>query len=97
MGDTGAMALGMTLGVVAFLTNSALLLFVIGFIFVLEAFSVIVQIISKKFFKRKIFLSSPIHHHFEALGWPETKITMRFWIIAAISASLGLAIALLDK
>jgi len=96
MGDTGAMALGMTLGVVAFLTNTALLLFVIGFVFVLEAFSVIAQIISKKFFKRKIFLSAPIHHHFEALGWPETKITMRFWIIAAISASLGLAIALLD-
>ena len=97
MGDTGAMALGMTLGVVAFLTNTVPLLFIIGIVFVAEACSAILQIISKKFFKKKIFLSAPIHHHFEALGWPETKITMRFWIIAAIAATLGLTLALFEK
>lgn len=97
MGDTGAMALGMTLGVVAFLTNTVPLLFIIGFVFVMEAGSAILQIVSKKFFKKKIFLSAPIHHHFEALGWPETKVTMRFWIIAAIAAALGLTIALFEK
>lgn len=97
MGDTGAMALGMTLGVVAFLTNTALLLFIIGFVFVIESLSAAIQIFSKKFFKRKVFISAPLHHHFEALGWPETKITMRFWIISAITASLGLAIALFNQ
>ncbi|HPM28012.1 MAG TPA: phospho-N-acetylmuramoyl-pentapeptide-transferase [bacterium] len=97
MGDTGAMSLGMTLGVIAFLTNTPIVLFVIGFVFVVEALSVMVQITSKKIFKKKIFLSSPLHHHLEALGWPETKVTMRFWIISAVSASVGLAIALFDK
>jgi phospho-N-acetylmuramoyl-pentapeptide-transferase len=97
MGDTGAMALGMTLGVVAFLTNTVPLLFIIGLVFVIEAGSAILQIASKQFFKKKIFLSAPIHHHFEALGWPETKITMRFWIIAAMAATLGLMIALFEK
>ncbi|MBM2821107.1 MAG: mraY [Candidatus Berkelbacteria bacterium] len=97
MGDTGSMALGMTLAVIAFLTNSVAVLPIIGFIFVLEAFSVIIQIISKKFFKKKIFLSAPIHHHFEALGWPEAKVTMRFWVIAAVTASIGLMIALIGR
>lgn len=96
MGDTGAMALGTTLGVVAFLTNSVVVLPIIGLVFFIEAGSVILQITSKKLFKRKIFLSSPIHHHFEAIGWPETKVTMRFWLISAASGSIGLAIALFN-
>lgn len=97
MGDTGAMSLGVTLGVVAMLTNAALLLPLIAFILVLESGSVIVQMISKKFLGRKIFLSTPIHHHFEAIGWPETKVTMRFWIISAVTAVVGLIIGLLGK
>lgn len=90
MGDTGAVSLGATLGVVAMLTNSVLILPVIGFIFVVETLSVILQLASKKIRGKKIFLSSPVHHHFEAKGWPETKVTMRFWIIGAMMAVLGL-------
>ena len=97
MGDTGAMSLGVTLGIVAMLTNSALLLPLIAFILVFESGSVIVQTLSKKFRGKKIFLSTPIYHHFEALGWPETKVTMRFWIISAVSATIGLIIGLLGK
>lgn len=97
MGDTGAMSLGVTLGVIAMLTNSAMLLPLVAFILVFESGSVIIQIVSKKFRKKKIFLSTPIHHHFEAMGWPETKVTMRFWIISAVSATIGLIIGLLGK
>ena len=97
MGDTGAMSLGVTLGIVAMLTNAAMLLPLIAFILVLESGSVIVQTLSKKFRGKKIFLSTPIHHHFEAIGWPETKVTMRFWIISAIAAFLGIALFVLDR
>jgi phospho-N-acetylmuramoyl-pentapeptide-transferase len=97
MGDTGSMALGMTLGVIAFLTNSVAVLPIIGFIFVLEALSVIIQIIAKRFFKKKVFLSAPIHHHLEAIGWPETKVTMRFWVISAAMAVIGMMIALIGR
>ncbi len=97
MGDTGAMSLGITLGVVAMLTNAAMLLPLIAFILVLESGSVIIQVLSKKFRKKKIFQSTPIHHHFEAIGWPETKVTMRFWIISAVAAAIGLIIGLLGK
>ncbi len=98
MGDTGAMSLGVTLGVIAMLTNSALILPIIGFVFVMESMSVIIQMTSKKLRGgKKIFLSSPIHHHFEALGWSEPKIVMRFWVIAQVSAAIGLAALLLDK
>lgn len=96
MGDTGAMSLGVTLGVVAMLTNSAILLVIIGSVFVLEAVTTIIQIIAKKLFKRKVFLVAPIHHHYEAKGWPEPKVVMRFWIISWIAASLGIIFALLD-
>lgn len=96
MGDTGSMSLGVTLGIVAMLTNAALLLPIIGFVFVIESLSSIIQITSKKLFKRKVFLSSPIHHHLEAIGWSEPKIVMRFWVISVVSAGLGLIIALLD-
>lgn len=97
MGDTGVMALGFTLGAIAMLTNTVLLLPIIGIIFVVESLSVIVQSISKKFRHKKIFLSTPIHHHFEALGWPESQVTMRFWMISAIGAIAGLVIFLVDS
>lgn len=97
MGDTGAMSLGILIGIIAMLTNQFLILPLICFIPFIESLSVIIQIISKKLFKKKVFLSAPIHHHFEAKGWPETQITMRFWIIAGVMASLGLIIAFLDK
>ncbi|RJO59307.1 phospho-N-acetylmuramoyl-pentapeptide-transferase [Candidatus Parcubacteria bacterium] len=97
MGDTGSISLGVTLGIVAMLTNQALLLPVIGLLFVMESLSVIVQLISKKFFGKKLFLSAPIHHHLEAMGWSESKIVMRFWVIAAVTAIIGLVIFLVDK
>lgn len=98
MGDTGAMSLGVTLGIVVMLTNSLFLLPVIGFLFVLEALSVVIQILSKKFRNgKKVFISAPIHHHFEAKGWPESKIVMRAWVIASVLAIIGLIIALIDK
>lgn len=98
MGDTGSMSLGVTLGIIAMLTNQFLLLPLIGFILVIESGSVIIQVVSKKLRGgKKIFLSAPIHHHFEAKGWPETKVTMRFWIISWVMATLGLIIAFLDR
>ncbi len=97
MGDTGAMSLGVTLGVVALLTQSALLLPVIGFILLIESVSVLVQIFWKKVFKRKLFQSTPIHHHFEAIGWSEPKVVMRFWVISAVASALGVILAILDK
>ncbi|HVO86412.1 MAG TPA: phospho-N-acetylmuramoyl-pentapeptide-transferase [Candidatus Binatia bacterium] len=91
MGDVGSFALGTALGVVAMLTNTVLLLPIIGLVFVIETGSVVIQIASKKLRGgKKIFLSSPIHHHFEAIGWPETKITMRFWVLGEVAAFLGL-------
>ena len=97
MGDTGAMSLGVTLGIVAMLTNQALLLIFIGFIFMLESISVIAQLSSKKIFQRRIFKSAPLHHHLEYIGWPESKIVMRFWIIAAVTSVMGIIIFMLDK
>jgi phospho-N-acetylmuramoyl-pentapeptide-transferase len=98
MGDTGAMSLGVTLGIIAMLTNQALLLFIIGFIFVVESLSVIVQQTSKKLRRgKKIFKSTPIHHHFEAIGWPEAKIVMRFWVISGVTAVMGVIVFLVDK
>jgi phospho-N-acetylmuramoyl-pentapeptide-transferase len=94
MGDVGSFALGTSLGVVAMLTNSFFLLPVIGIVFVVEAGSSLVQIFSKKVFHRKVFISAPIHHHLEAIGWPETKVTMRFWVIAAVAAFAGVLLAL---
>lgn len=97
MGDTGSMALGITMGVVAMLTNTTLFLPFFAFILVIESLSVIIQLTSKKLFKRKVFLSTPIHHHFEALGWHETRITMRFWIVSIISCILGLILFLMSR
>ncbi|HEY0965403.1 MAG TPA: phospho-N-acetylmuramoyl-pentapeptide-transferase [Candidatus Saccharimonadales bacterium] len=94
MGDVGSFAYGVSLGVVAMLTNSLLLLPIIGALFVLEAGSSLVQILSKRLFKKKIFISAPIHHHLEATGWPETKVTMRFWVISSVTAFFGVLLAL---
>ncbi len=92
MGDTGSMSLGIAIGVISMLTNTTLLLPFFAVIFVIESLSVIIQLASKKFRGKKIFLSSPLHHHFEALGWPESQVTMRFWIISAIFCALGLVV-----
>ncbi|MBP9826971.1 phospho-N-acetylmuramoyl-pentapeptide-transferase [Candidatus Saccharibacteria bacterium] len=97
MGQVGSTALGATLGVIAMLLNSVFVLPIIGFVFVLEAGSSAVQIFSKKVFHRKIFLSAPLHHHLEASGWPETKVTMRLWIIGAVVGMLGLLIGLIAR
>ncbi len=83
------------LTVVAFLTDSVLVLPIIGFLLVIESGSVIIQLISKKLFHKKVFLASPIHHHFEAKGWPHFKITMRFWVVGVVMAIIGVAIRLL--
>ncbi len=97
MGDTGSMALGITLGVTAMLTNTALLLPFFALIPIMETLSVLVQMASKKLRGKKIFHSTPIHHHFEAIGWPESQITMRFWIIAAVASIMGLVVFFLDR
>lgn len=94
MGDTGAMSLGTTLGVVAMLTNSALVLFVIVFIYVMESGSVAIQLTSKRLFGRKVFRSAPLHHHFEAVGWPEPKIVMRAWVFTMMTATVGVIVAI---
>jgi len=97
MGDTGSMALGMTLGVIAFLTNAVAVLPIVTLVFTVEGFSFIIQFLSKKIRHKKIFLSSPLHHHLEAIGWPEAKIVMRFWVIGAVSAVLGLGLAIVGR
>jgi phospho-N-acetylmuramoyl-pentapeptide-transferase len=92
MGDTGALALGGALGTVAILIKQELLLVIVGGLFVLEAASVIIQVFSYKLRGgKRIFRMAPLHHHFELLGWSEAKVTVRFWIIAAIFALLSLA------
>lgn len=91
MGDTGSLALGGIIGVSALLLGRALLLALIGAVFVAEALSVILQVASYKICKRRIFLCAPLHHHFEYKGWPESKVVVRFWIIGLLCALLGLA------
>jgi len=98
MGDTGAMSLGITLGIIAMITNQFLLLPLIGFVLVAESLSVIVQLISKKLRNgKKVFISAPFHHHLEAKGWLESQITMRFWIISFMTAAIGLILSFLDR
>lgn len=98
MGDTGAMSLGTVLGVVALMTNQPLLLIVIGLPFVIESLSVLLQVTSKKLRDgKKIFRSSPIHHHLEAIGWTEPQIVMRFWLISFVCAGIGSVLALMDR
>lgn len=95
MSETGMMALTTTLCVIAVLTNSLIVLPIIAFPLILAAGSSTLQLVWKKVFKRKLFLVAPIHHHFEALGWPSYKVTMRFWIIGVFSATLGVVIHIL--
>ncbi len=95
MGDTGSLALGATLGVIAMLTNSIIVLIIVSGVFIIETLSVILQLFWKKHFKKKLFKVAPIHHHFEASGWSETQITTRFWIIGAGCGVLGLIVGLL--
>ncbi|MET0779852.1 MAG: phospho-N-acetylmuramoyl-pentapeptide-transferase [Candidatus Saccharimonadales bacterium] len=98
MGDIGSFALGTALGVVAMITDTVLILPIIGLVFVAEAGSSAIQILSKKLRNgKKVFKIAPIHHHFEAIGWPETKVTMRFWIIGQVCAVLGLIVFLLGR
>lgn len=95
MGDTGAISLGATLGVIAMMTDSVFVLPIIGFIFVIETISVILQIGSKKLFHKKVFLIAPLHHHFEKKGWQEATVVMRFWIIGGFAVILGLLLSTL--
>lgn len=95
MGETGMMGLCAALTVVAFLTDSVLVLPIIAFLLVIESGSVILQLLSKKFRKKKILLAAPIHLHFEGKGWPACKVTMRFWVIGVVVAIVGIAIRLL--
>lgn len=96
MGETGMLGLTTTLSVVAFLTDSVFILPIIAGLLVLTVGSVIIQLLSKKFRKKKIFFSTPIHHHFEAIGWPSYKVTMRAWIVGIILAIVGVAFRLLS-
>ncbi len=92
MGDTGSIALGATLGVIAMLTDTVFILPFLAFIPVIETLSVILQLTSKKLFGKKIFRIAPLHHHFEQVGWPESQVVMRFWIVGALVATLGLVL-----
>ena len=95
MGETGILALTSTMAVVSFLTDSVVVLPIIAGLMLIEVGSIILQLLSKKFRQKKIWLSTPIHHHFEAKGWPSYQVTMRFWIISIVFAILGVAIRLL--
>lgn len=95
MGDTGSLALGATLGVIALMTNAVLILAVVGLVFVIETLSVMLQLFWKKKFKKKLFLIAPIHHHFEKKGWSETQVVMRFWLIGGVCGATGLILGLL--
>jgi phospho-N-acetylmuramoyl-pentapeptide-transferase len=98
MGNAGSISLGATLGVIALLTNSVFVLPIIGLLFFVESGSSAIQLLSKRFRNgKKIFLSAPIHHHFEAMGWPETKVTMRFWIIGMVTAVIGVIFGILGR
>ena len=91
MGDVGSMALGGALGTIAILIKQEFLLVIVGGLFVAEALSVIIQVASFKTRGKRVFRMAPIHHHFEETGWSETKVVIRFWIVAIIFALLGLA------
>jgi len=98
MGDVGAFAMGTTLGIIAMQTNTIYVLPIIGAVYVMETGSVIINRLSRKLRNgKKVFLSSPIHHHFEAIGWPETKVTMRFWILGQIASVVGLLVFLVGR
>jgi phospho-N-acetylmuramoyl-pentapeptide-transferase len=89
MGDTGSLGMGGAIGALAIMTQTEILLIILGGIFVIEALSVAIQVLTFKTLRRRVFLMAPIHHHFEMLAWSETKIMLRFWIIAAVFAGIG--------
>jgi phospho-N-acetylmuramoyl-pentapeptide-transferase len=89
MGDTGSLGLGGAIAALAVMTKTEELLLIIGGIFVIEALSVLIQVFAFQRFRRRVFLMAPIHHHFEMLGWSETKIILRFWIVAAVCSAIG--------
>jgi phospho-N-acetylmuramoyl-pentapeptide-transferase len=89
MGDTGSLGLGAAIGALAVMTQTEVLLIILGGIFVIEALSVAVQVFSFKTFRRRVLLMAPLHHHFEMMAWSETKIMLRFWIIAAVCSGIG--------
>jgi phospho-N-acetylmuramoyl-pentapeptide-transferase len=101
MGDTGSLAIGASLATAAFMTGQWLLLPVVGFVFVAETLSVMLQVAYFKLTKmrcgegKRIFKMTPLHHHFEMIGWSETQVTMRFWIIGMMAGLIGVALALL--
>ena len=92
MGDTGSLGLGGAIAGLAVLTKTEELLLVLGGIFVVEALSVLIQVFSFQTFRKRVFLMAPVHHHFEILGWSETKIILRFWIVAAVCAAIGFTV-----
>ena len=92
MGDTGSLALGGAIAGLAIMTNTAILLILIGGIFVIEALSVLIQVFSFRVFHKRVFKMAPIHHHFEMEAWSETKIMLRFWIVAAACGAIGFTI-----
>jgi phospho-N-acetylmuramoyl-pentapeptide-transferase len=89
MGDTGSLMLGGAIAAIAVMTQTEVLLLIIGGIFVIEALSVLIQVFSFQRFRKRVFLMAPVHHHFELMAWSETKIILRFWIVAAICSSIG--------
>ena len=92
MGDTGSLALGAGLAGLAVATGTELLLLLVGGLFVMEALSVMIQVVSFRYFHKRVFLMTPIHHHFELKGWSETKIIVRFWMISALLAAAGFSL-----
>jgi phospho-N-acetylmuramoyl-pentapeptide-transferase len=92
MGDTGSLGLGGGIAGLAVMTKTEELLIVLGGIFVIEALSVLIQVFSFQTFRKRVFLMAPVHHHFEILGWSETKIILRFWIVAAVCAAIGFTV-----
>jgi phospho-N-acetylmuramoyl-pentapeptide-transferase len=89
MGDTGSLGLGGAIGALAVMTQTEVLLIILGGIFVIEALSVAVQVLVFKTTRKRVLLMAPVHHHFELKAWSETKIMLRFWIIAAVCSGIG--------
>ena len=97
MGESGMIGLTVTISVVAFMTNTVLLIPIIAFPLFITSLSVVIQMLSRKFRNgKKVFLFAPLHHHFEALGWPKYKVTMRYWIVSVIFAIIGVIISLIS-
>ncbi|MCW3007506.1 MAG: phospho-N-acetylmuramoyl-pentapeptide-transferase [Solirubrobacterales bacterium] len=92
MGDTGSLGLGGAIAGMAVMTKTEMLLILLGGIFVVEALSVLIQVFSFQTFRKRVFLMAPIHHHFEMMAWSETKIILRFWIVAAVCAAIGFTV-----